>query len=258
MSLLVIESLHKAFGGLVAVDGVTFTVASGQIKAVIGPNGAGKTTIFNLLTGLDKADSGHIHFKSESIFELRAHEIVRAGIARTFQNNQVFQEMSVLENIKVGRHCRTKSEILAAALRLPRARSEERAVVEAAFYWASFVGLAGKSRVLAGSLPHGERHLLEIARALASEPDLLLLDEPAAGLNSAEVEKLAQIIYQIQDRGVTVLLVEHDMGLVMDISDEVVVLDQGRKIAEGPPLLIQEDDRVIAAYLGEEIGAEDA
>lgn len=253
MSFLLIENLRKSFGGVVAVQDVTFTVSTGQIKAIIGPNGAGKTTIFNIITGLEKADGGKIVFQGHDISKSVTHEIVKKGIARTFQNNQVFQEMSVLENIKVGRHCRTTSEMLVAALRLPRVVQEEKEIAEEAFFWASFVGLSDKISVNAGSLPHGDRHLLEIARAMATHPALLLLDEPAAGLNSAEVDRLAGTIFQIKDTGVTVLLVEHDMGLVMDISDEVVVLDQGAKIAEGPPLLIQEDERVIAAYLGEEL-----
>lgn len=253
MALLEVTELTKIFGGLVAVDKVSFNVSSGQIKAIIGPNGAGKTTIFNLLSGLEVCTGGKIAFKGQAVSGLKSHHICSLGIGRTFQNTQLFGEMTVLENVMVGRHCRTRSELLAAAFKLPFTREEEKDILTRSYDVLKSIGLAGRAGQLAKNLSHGERRLLEIARALATEPELLLLDEPAAGLNSSETDLLGETIYKIRSKGITVLLVEHDMGLVMRISDEVLVLDYGRKIAEGPPLLIQEDEQVITAYLGEEI-----
>lgn len=253
MALLEITDLVKSFGGITAVDGVTFSVHSDQIKALIGPNGAGKTTIFNLLSGIDKPSLGQIHFKGDVITGLKPHVISGLGIGRTFQNTQLFGEMTALENVMVGRHPRTNCEIFSVGLRLPRALSEEKEIVRHAWERLKFVGLEYRALEEAKNLPQGDRQLLEIARALATEPELLLLDEPAAGISAYEMDKLIETIYRIRDLGITILLVEHDMGLVMEVSDEVVVLDYGKKIAEGPPLLIQEDEQVITAYLGREI-----
>lgn len=253
MALLEIADLVKSFGGITAVGGVTFSVHSDQIKALIGPNGAGKTTIFNLLSGIDKPSSGQVCFKGEVITGLKPHVISGLGIGRTFQNTQLFGEMTALENVMVGRHPRTRCEIFSVGLRLPRALSEEKEIVRHAWERLKFVGLEHRALEEAKNLPQGDRQLLEIARALATEPELLLLDEPAAGISAYEMDKLIETIYKIRDLGITILLVEHDMGLVMEVSDEVVVLDYGKKIAEGPPLLIQEDEQVITAYLGREI-----
>jgi branched-chain amino acid transport system ATP-binding protein len=253
MALLEITDLVKFFGGIRAVDGVTFSVHSNQIKALIGPNGAGKTTIFNLLSGIDRPSSGLVSFKGKTITGFKPHVISGLGIGRTFQNTQLFDDMTVLENAMVGRHPRTRCEIFSVGLKLPRALAEERHIVRDAFERLKFVGLEARASEQAKNLPQGDRQLLEIARALATEPELLLLDEPAAGISAYEMDNLIEVIYRIRDLGVTVLLVEHDMGLVMQVSDEVVVLDYGKKIAEGPPLLIQEDEQVITAYLGREI-----
>ncbi|MHB0975961.1 MAG: ABC transporter ATP-binding protein [Candidatus Aquicultorales bacterium] len=253
MPLLDVGALTKQFGGLTAVNAVTFRINEGQIKAIIGPNGAGKTTVFNLLTGVETPTAGTIVFEDKDIACKRPHVIAAMGISRTFQNTQIFRNMSVLENVVVGRHPRTSSEIITAMLGLPRSRREERESVDHAIKLLRFVGLEQKAATSADDLPQGERRLLEIARAMATEPKLILLDEPAAGLNNYETARLAEMIYKIRDRGVTILLVEHDMGLVMEVSDDVVVLNYGKKIAEGPPLLIRQDEQVVQAYLGQEI-----
>jgi branched-chain amino acid transport system ATP-binding protein len=255
MVLVEAADLTKEFGGLVAVDTVSFKVFNGQIKALIGPNGAGKTTIFNLLSGFEKPTRGRIKFKNKSIVGLKPHQIAALGLGRTFQNTQLFEELTVLENVKIGCHLKGKTEIWRAMLHFPPIKDEEDQIEERADRYLGLVGLREKKELLAGDLPQGERHLLEIARALAAEPELLLLDEPAAGLNNYETERLAETIYKIRDSGVTIFLVEHDMGLVMEVSDEVIVLNYGRKIAEGPPLLIQKNEEVIQAYLGGEISA---
>ena len=252
MTLLKVRDVTRRFGGLTAVDGVSFDVHEGAIKAVIGPNGAGKSTLFNVMTAFDRPDEGEILFDGDSVVGMRPHRIVRAGIARTFQNTQLFEEMTALENVMTGAHAITRTGFLSAAFRLPWTLREEADVAEESARLLRLVGLEEWSSAPAADLPHGLRRLLEIARALATRPRLLLLDEPAAGLNSAETAALAEALYRIRDRGITVVVVEHDMGLVMEVSDEIVVLDRGRKIAEGPPLLIQKDPVVIAAYLGEE------
>ena len=253
MPILNVESVSKTFGGLDALREVSFKVHQGQIKALIGPNGAGKTTLFNLASGSYRPTSGRVLLSGTDVTGRSPHRICRMGLGRTFQHSLVFDEMSLLENVAVGRYSRTKAGLLSAALALPRHRREERETFKAAHEALRRVGLDHLAAEPAENLPMGERHLLEIARALASEPRLLLLDEPAAGLNDEETERLAETVRKIRDEGVTVLLVEHDMTFVMDISDEVVVLDYGRKIAEGPPLLIQDNGEVIKAYLGEEL-----
>ncbi len=253
MPILKIENVTKSFGGLDALRDVSFTVHQGQIKALIGPNGAGKTTLFNLASGSYRPTQGSVLFSGADVTGRAPHRICRMGLGRTFQHSLVFEDMSLVDNVAVGRYARTKAGILAAVLTLPKHRREERDTYKAAHEALRRVGLDGKASEQAGNLPMGERHLLEIARALASEPRLLLLDEPAAGLNEEETDRLADTVRKIRDEGVTVLLVEHDMAFVMDISDEVVVLDYGRKIAEGPPLMIQDNEEVIKAYLGEEL-----
>jgi branched-chain amino acid transport system ATP-binding protein len=253
VALLSIERVSKRFGGLDALKEVSFPVHEGQIKAVIGPNGAGKTTLFNLISGSYRPNEGRILLSGADLVGKSPHAICRMGVGRTFQQSLVFDDMSVVENVSVGRYTRTRAGVMPAALTLPRHRREERETLKAAHEALRRVGLDSKADELAGNLPMGERHLLEIARSLASEPVLLLLDEPAAGLNDEETARLGENVRRIRSEGVTVLLVEHDMTFVMDISDEVVVLDYGSKIAEGPPIMIQDNEEVIKAYLGEEL-----
>lgn len=252
MSLLRVVGVTKRFGGLTAVDAVSFDVHEGTIKALIGPNGAGKSTLFNLLTGFDRPDAGSVQFDGEEITSAGPQENVRRGLARTFQNTQLFDEMTALDNVLVGAQAHRSAGFLAAALRLPMSSRQDARDAEEARRLLRLVGLDDWADTRAADLPAGLRRLLEIARALATGPRLLLLDEPAAGLNSKETQELSQTLYRVRDRGITVLVVEHDMGLVMEISDDIVVLDRGRKIAEGPPRMIQKDRAVIAAYLGEE------
>jgi branched-chain amino acid transport system ATP-binding protein len=251
MALLEVQGVSRSFGGLVAVDGVSLAVSAGQIKGVIGPNGAGKTTLFNMISGLLDPDAGQITFKGRPINGLKPYQIARAGISRTFQNPSLFLQMNVLQNVMVGRHSRTRYDFLGCGLRWPGQPREERALREAARAHLEGVGLAHLADWAAGALPFGQRRMVELARALATEPEMLLLDEPASGLNTREKEALALLIRKIRDRGVTILLVEHDMSVVMGLSDDVLVLHNGRPIAEGAPQLVQNDPRVISVYLGE-------
>jgi branched-chain amino acid transport system ATP-binding protein len=252
VSLLAVAGLCKSFGGLRAVDGVGFEVPAGAIKAVIGPNGAGKTTLFNLIFGSIIPDSGKVTFLGVHLHPGRPHRQVAAGMARTFQQIRLFPHMTALENVMVGAHTRGHSGFLASLFPLPRTFREERYLREQALAAMAFLGIEALADGDATQLAYGEQRAVELARALASKPKLLLLDEPAAGLNMRETVELGKLIRRIRDTGVTVLLVEHDMGLVMGISDEIVVLCQGQKIAEGQPLAIQKHPEVVRAYLGDE------
>ncbi len=252
MSLLEVQDLNKRFGGLQAVDNVSFSVHEGTIKALIGPNGAGKTTLFNLLSGVLTSDSGTIKFNGSAIQRLQPYQVAAKGMARTFQHIRLFTHMSALENIMIGRHIHSRSGFVSGMLNLPWTRKEEKAVRERALEIMAFLGLAEFADTEATSLAYGQQRMLELARALACEPKLLLLDEPAAGLNMRETSEMAKLISRIRDTGVTVLLVEHDMSLVMNISDEIVVLSYGQKIADDKPLAIQKNPEVIRVYLGED------
>lgn len=249
--LLVVAGLHHWFGGLHAIDGVSFSCRAGAIKAIIGPNGAGKSTLFNLVAGAFPPVAGRVSFAGREVTGLPSHRVAALGIARTFQASRLFPGMSVLENVMAGRYARGRSGFLAGMLRLPSARRDERDARARALEILAQFGLADLAEADARSLPFGRQRVVEIARALVGEPRLLLLDEPACGLNLRETERLGDLVRGIRERGVTVLIVEHDMSLVMDISDEVVVLDRGALVAEGTPREVQADPRVVAIYLGE-------
>lgn len=248
--ILEIRGLTRFFQRLTAVNDLGFGVKRGAIKALIGPNGAGKTTTFNMITGLLAPSRGSVHFKGEEITACPPHVRARIGISRTFQIVRPFADMTVLENVMVGCDMRTPSGLFSAAFRLPRCFRDERKVRSKAMEELEFVGLAGQADSPATSLPMGEQRVMEIARALASEPEIVLFDEPAAGLNEKETEKLAENLLRIRDRGVTILLVEHDMRMVMRVSDEVVVINYGSLIADGSPQEIRNNPEVITAYLG--------
>jgi len=252
MKLLEVSQLTKTFGGVHAVSDVSFSVSKGEIIAVIGPNGAGKTTLFNLMTGVYPPTQGNIYFNDTDITCLPTHKVAALGIARTFQNLQVFNNMTVLENVMVGRHIRSRTGLLGAVFPLWPVQVEESKIVESSLEKLALTGLADKAMEPANNLPYGQQKMLEIARAIALEPELLLLDEPAAGLNSSETRELVDIIYTLRDQGITIILVEHDMETVMEITDRLVVLNFGNKLAEGTPYEIQNNQEVITAYLGEE------
>ncbi len=249
--MLRLQGITKTFGGVTALEDVSFNVGKGIITGVIGPNGAGKTTLFNIATGLYTQDSGRVYLEEQDISRLPPERLARLGVVRTFQNVELFGQMTVLENVMVGLHTKSKSGILSCAFKLPSHIREEKIIRDRARQWLEYSGIADSANVTASNLPFGKGRLLEIARALAMEPRVILMDEPAAGLNSRETMGLAELIKKIKASGITIILVEHDMELVMDVCDTVVVLNLGRRLAEGTPREIQENPEVIAAYLGD-------
>jgi branched-chain amino acid transport system ATP-binding protein len=252
VTILAVRGVSKRFGGLQAIHDLSFDVPRGAIKALIGPNGAGKTTLFNLISGFLPPDSGEILFRESPVHALPSHRIASLGMVRTFQHIRLFPKMTVLENVMVGRHAHSRAGFFAGMLSLPFTWKEERRIRERSREILSMLGIEEHAGTEAVSLAYGQQRVVEIARALACEPQLLLLDEPAAGLNMRETNEMARLIARIRDMGITVLLVEHDMSLVMGISDEIVVLSFGQKIAEDRPLAIQRNREVIRVYLGDE------
>ncbi|WP_428563162.1 MAG: ABC transporter ATP-binding protein [Solidesulfovibrio sp. DCME] len=255
MAHLCLSDVSVHFGGLQALTEVSFDLRPGEILSLIGPNGAGKTTVFNVITGVYKISGGQVTYDGAPISGLRPHHILARGIARTFQNIRLFTAMTALENVMVARHCRTRAGVLGSVLRLPGQRREERAVRERAMEALRFAGLAGQADTVAKNLPYGLQRRLEIARALGSDPKTILLDEPAAGLNPSESRELMETIARIAATGINVLLVEHDMSVVMNVSHRVVVLDHGVCICQGSPDEVRANPQVIEAYLGSEIEA---
>ncbi|TDQ26254.1 amino acid/amide ABC transporter ATP-binding protein 1 (HAAT family) [Raoultella sp. BIGb0149] len=250
MNLLSVSHMSKRFGGLTAVDNVSLAINEGEIYGLIGPNGAGKTTCFNLITGLYPADSGEFAIAGQPYFPKNIEKVTAAGIARTFQNVRLFNQMSVLENVMVGRHVRTRNGLWAALSRHRRARAEEAQTRELAWHWLEYTGIAQFAHYRASDLAYGHQRRLEIARALATDPRLLALDEPAAGMNAAEKVALGELLLRIRNDGKTLLMIEHDVKLVMGICDRLMVLDYGKTLASGPPETVRRDPAVIAAWLG--------
>ncbi len=251
MAALELKNVTVRFGGLVALSNLSFTIGDGRVVGLIGPNGAGKTTVFNVLTGVYKASEGDVIFNSESILGNRPYTIFEKGIARTFQNIRLFSAMTALENAMVARHCRTKSGIFGSILRTPSQKREEGYIREKALEALTFMGVDQYADTVASNMPYGLQRRLEIARAIASEPQVMLLDEPAAGMNPSESSELMKDIARIKDLGIDVLLVEHDMKVVMGVCDHIVCVDHGIKIAEGDSTEIQNNPKVIEAYLGQ-------
>ena len=251
-TILSVEKLSKRFGGLQAVNEVSFSVPTGGIKALIGPNGAGKTTLFNLISGVIAPDSGIINFCGKQVQGLRPHQVASIGMARTFQHIRLFPKMSVLENVMIGRHIHSRAGFIAGMFSIPYTWNEEKRIREKAQEILAFLELDNLADIEATTLSYGQQRNVELGRALACEPKLLLLDEPAAGLNMSETAELGSLISRIRDTGITVLIVEHDMTLVMEISDEILVLSYGKKIADDMPMAVQSNSEVINVYLGED------
>jgi ABC-type branched-subunit amino acid transport system ATPase component len=251
MTMLRLNGITKIFGGLIALEDVSFSVVDGSITGIIGPNGAGKTTLFNIVTGLYKQTAGEVYLGQKNISFFDTEILAGLGLVRTFQNVELFGQMTVLENVMVGLHTKSKSGIFSCAFKFPGQIKEEKYIREKSLEWLEYTNMADLAEVTAGNLPFGKGRLLEISRALSVQPRIILMDEPAAGLNSRETAELATLIRRIRESGVTVVLVEHDMELVMDVCDSIVVLNLGKKLAEGAPREIQENSAVIAAYLGD-------